>query len=116
MDAIYSKSSAIRAARSYVGRPIRVSSTSYQVYGPYRASEPNGPSTQHDYDSYPKALAGRTVWVARVALALMGRLTEDAHMAVEWAAYERRGDPLTVESLVEEGLAATDFGHLGGAR
>jgi hypothetical protein len=111
-----SKTAAIREARRAVGRPIRVSSTSYQVYGPYRASEPNGPSTQHNYDSYPKALAGRTVWVARVAVALMGRLTDDASMAIEWAAEDRRGDPLTVESLVEEGLAAADFGHLGGAK
>lgn len=102
----YSKSSAIRAARSYVGRPIRVSSTSYHVYGPYRASEPEGPSTQQSYDSYPKAALGRAVWVAEVALAMMGRLTDEAHWAIEESAQDHYHSAHDVASLVEAGLAA----------
>ena len=101
-----SKTAAIREARRAVGRPIRVSSTSYQVYGPYRASEPEGPSTQQSYDSYPKAALGRAVWVAEVALAMMGRLTDEAHWAIEESAQDHYHSAHDVASLVEAGLAA----------
>lgn len=101
-----SKSTAIRAARRAVGQPIRISSTSYVVYGPYNADEPNGPSTEQNYDSYWKARAGRAEWVARVAVALMGRLSVDAGYAIDWAANDHRSGH-DIESLVEAGLAAT---------
>lgn len=106
------KTTAIREARRYVGRPIRVSSTSYHVYGPYRASEPDGPSTQQNYDSFWKARAGRALWVAHIALALMGKLTEDACAAMDWHAYDGRDDQ-TIETLVDVGLRATPLGKVG---
>lgn len=100
-----SKTAAIREARRAVGQPIRVSSTSYVVYGPYRRNEPSGPSTEHNYDSYTKAALGRAVWVAEVALALMGRLTDDASYAIDCAEYDPYA-PHDVASLVAIGLAS----------
>lgn len=100
-----SKTAAIRKARLAVGSPIRASSTCYFVLGPHRVTEPDGPTTQTDYDSIKKARRARAAWVAYVALALMGRLTEDARYAIDRA----ESDPYAahdVESLVDAGLAA----------
>lgn len=102
MSTALSKTVAIRAARTFVSAPHRRSSTDYVVYGPYRSSDPHGPSTEHQSDSYPRARAARSRWVARIALHLMGQLTEDARFAVEdgcdsWG---------SIESLVDAGLKA----------
>ena len=100
-----SKSAAIRKARLAVGQPIRASSTCYFVLGPHRVAEPDAPTTQTDYDSLKKARLARAAWVAYVALAIMGRLTEDARYAIDRAEI----DPYVahdVEALVDAGLAA----------
>lgn len=94
-----SKTAAIAKARGYVGQPIRRSSTDYVVYGPYRVTEPNGPSTELQRSSYPKALSARTEWVAEVALAFMGHGTMLGEVF-----FNPDHSPWTVEALVEEGL------------
>lgn len=98
-----SKTAAIREARGLVGLPIRRSATDYVVYGPWDDSDPHGPSTEYQADSYHKAAAARTRWVARVALGLMGRLGADAKSTIEYESY--RGYSNRVEDLVSAALA-----------
>jgi len=78
-----SKTAAIREASGYCA--IAGQRTSWHIYGPYRYSDPHGPSTEMTADSYAKAVAIRTAWRARIALALMGRLTEDTACKVDEA-------------------------------
>lgn len=98
-----SKTAAIREARGFVGLPIRRSATDYVVYGPWDDGDPHGPSTEFQADSYPKAIAARTRWVARIALALMGRLDGDAKSTIEYES--DRGYGSRVEDLVNAALA-----------
>lgn len=101
-----SKSVAIREARSLVSRPHRYGPTDYVVYGPYRASEPYGPTTTAQRDSHPAAMRVRTCWIAEIALSMLGKLDEwsrdcldDNHPAYRFGGY-------TVESIVNAGLKA----------
>ena len=73
-----SKTAALKTARQAVGHPVG-QRTSWQVYGPYRATDLNGPSTALNADSYHMARARRTRWVAHIALTLMGYEGEDLY-------------------------------------
>lgn len=95
-----SKTAAIREARRAVSTPTRRSSTDYVVYAPYYDAQPDGPSTELQASSYPKALAMRSRKCACVALALMGKLDEEAVYAIEYM------DGGNVDALVAAGLAA----------
>jgi hypothetical protein len=96
-----SRTNAIKMARGFVSKPHRRSVTDYVVYGPYDDSDPHGPSTEYQADSYSKAMAARSKWVARIALSLMGRLNYESEFAVEYRAYDYNA---TIESLVDAGL------------
>jgi hypothetical protein len=91
------KTAAIRKARSCVSLPQRRSSTDYVVYAPYYDSQPNGPSTEMQFDSYGRAAAVRAEKVACIALALMGVDTSEVYFD-GW----RHGG--SVGALVAEGL------------
>lgn len=95
---LMSKSAAIREATGYVS--IAGCGTSYHIYGPYRAAEPRGPSTEVTATSYVQAVRIRSGWRAEIALAMMGRLDEDAHWALERAKNDPYGDHST-RALVE---------------
>ena len=69
-----SGTAAIREARRIVSPPARRSATDFIVYGPRDDGDPHGQRAAIRADGYHKAAAARTRWVARVALALMGRL------------------------------------------
>jgi hypothetical protein len=97
-----SKTAAIREARTYVSLPHRRSATDYVVYSPYRHTDPTGPSTEMQADSYPKALGRRTEQVAYIALTLMGIDTTDVWLEAGRRGYDRDGS--TVEGLVADGL------------
>ena len=100
-----SKTAAIRQAMGHVS--ICGSGTSYHVYGPYRAAEPRGPSSEITADSYPKALMARCGWRAKIALARMGRLDMDTSFAVEEAVHDVYADH-SVGALVTQELAHAD--------
>lgn len=72
------KTEALRQARIAVGQIHRRSSTDYVFYAPYYSSRPDGPSTESQHDSYPKARLARTESVADVALALYYADRDDA--------------------------------------
>lgn len=95
-----SKTDAIRAARLAVCQPIRQSSTSYLLIGPYRDNDLCGPSTEVRAGSYPAAVARRARWCASIALSLMGAASDDALDAV----YDKHYGCVPV--LVEAGLRA----------
>ena len=71
-----SKTAAIKAARPMVG--ISGRRTSWQITGPYDCAKVDGPNTTRNSDSYEGAAQCRAVWVAEIALALMGRPMRDA--------------------------------------
>jgi len=102
-----SKTQAIKAARKFVSNCKRISSTNYIVYGPFDVHNPSGPTTEHQADSYTKALADRTQWVARIALAMMGRLNDQAEYAI-WCYIDKcyGGSTGTVADIVDAGLQA----------
>jgi hypothetical protein len=83
MNAV-SKSAAITQAAKTVS--IWGRGTSWTVCGPYRYEKPSGPCTESQCDSREKAMRRAAAWKACVALSLMGKLTEDAHYAVDYAA------------------------------
>lgn len=84
--ATMSKTAALALARRAVCAPIRRSSTDYVVYGPYRSSEPHGPGTEAQRNTYPQARDLMTGWRAEVAAcAVLGRPLRD----VEWHAGDR---------------------------
>ena len=89
-----SKTAALKTARQAVSRPVG-RRTSWQVYGPYRATDLAGPSTEMHADSYVMARARRTRWVAHIALTLMGYEGDDLY-EIDMIA-ERGG---SVESIV----------------
>lgn len=99
-----SKSAAIREAASYVS--IGGGGTSWRVYGPYRYDQPTGPSTEISCDSYRKARACAATKKAAIALHLMGRLTPEAKMEIECAAYGTFPAITQTRRLVEIGLKA----------
>jgi len=80
-----SKTAALAMARKAVGDVHRRSSTSYTVYGPYRANKPDGPSTEMQKSSFPAAAAMRAHWVAEVALYAM---YPDCDAEVLWTALD----------------------------
>lgn len=84
----YSKTAALAKARTAVSAPIG-RGTSWTIYGPYRYADISGPSTEGNDSSYPASAARRARWVARIALALMGRLTDDASAAVRVESIQR---------------------------
>ena len=67
-----SKTAALKAPQAACGGIIRRSSTDYVCFVPYYDAKPDGPSTELQADSYPKAVAMRARRVADIALALMG--------------------------------------------
>ena len=73
-----SKTAALKTARQAVSHPVG-QRTSWQVYGPYYTDDLSGPSTAVSADSYFKARARRTRWVAHIALALMGYEGDDLY-------------------------------------
>lgn len=73
-----SKTAALKAAQAACGRIIRRSSTDYVFAVPYYDAKPDGPSTELQADSYPKAVAMRARRVADITLTLMG---------LEWAGW-----------------------------
>ena len=96
-----SKTAAIRAAQKHVSAPIG-SRTSWTVVGPYRSTEPSGPSTDAHFDSYAKAVNARSTWVAKIAVTLMGK--PDLATTVDYIAYSRGQQPvvdLVSAALVE---------------
>lgn len=99
-----SKTAAIREASKHVS--ISGRGTSWHIYGPYRASEPSGPSTEHHADSYTKAVRIRAAWRAEIALHYMGALTEDASYAVDYAANGAAWPTSNMRELLEIGLKA----------
>ena len=62
-----SKTAAIREARPMVGICGK-----YQIVGPYDCAYTVGPNTTRTSVDYPEARAVRSVWVAKIALNLMG--------------------------------------------
>lgn len=71
----------IREARTHGA--IAGRGTSWQVYVPWCASDPSGPSTEMQADSHRKAVALLTRSRAKVALSLAGRLTADSADAID---------------------------------
>jgi hypothetical protein len=65
-----SKTAALKEARRLVS--ISGSGTSWQIYGPYRLTDLDGPSTSVSADSYWNARRRRGAWVADIAATLMG--------------------------------------------
>lgn len=94
-----SKTAAIKAARNAVGSPCG-RGTSWQVYGPYYSTEEGlrGPSCSANADSYWKARAVRTRWVASLALQLMGWNSESA----EWEIQDATG---SVDDIISGALS-----------
>jgi len=86
------KTQAIREARKLVSMPTG-SRTSWALYGPYRASMPHGIRTESHFASYAQAAGRRKVWVASVALGLMGVSAE-----VDGS------EGVTISSLVDYGV------------
>jgi len=98
-----SKSAAIRESAG-VGN-ISGRGTSWQVFGPYRVTEPTGPSTAITADSYAKARRIATQWRAEVALCLMGAWSDDVRHAVESHGCDYYADH-TLAGFIAAGLKA----------
>lgn len=95
-----SKTAAIKAARAAVSAPIRRSSTDYVVYGPWRLTEIDGPTTERTANTYRGAAAMRARWIANIALELMGESSERVYFVIDDA------DGGSVEQLVDIGIRA----------
>ena len=95
------KTQAIKQARTYVSKPVRVGGN-YVVYGPFKSREPHGIRAEYQAESYSTALALRTHWVARVALALMNKLNRPSELAI----FTHVAHGATIESCVDAGLNA----------
>jgi hypothetical protein len=98
-----SKSEAIRESAG-IGR-ISGRGTSWQVHGPYRITQPAGPSTTINADSYPNARRIATQWRAEVALYLMGAWSDDVRNAVESHGCDYYADH-TLAGFIVAGLKA----------
>ena len=77
------KTNALKTAATYCS--ISGRNTSWTVYGPYsvEVDDLRGPYTEHQCDSYAKALRVLTTWRATIALSLLGKLDDDARWALE---------------------------------
>ena len=80
-----SRTAALRQAQACIGGITRRSGTDYVYFAPYYATKPNGPSTECQADSYPKAVASRARHVAEIALVLIGYSGQDASEAAYMA-------------------------------
>ena len=102
-----SKAEAMRIAANAVS--IHGSRTSWTIVGPYKNSDPRGPSTELHVDSYAKARRSATAWRARIALNLLAEFTTE----MDWIIFEKIedkvmfGDPITLRKLVNIGLKAS---------
>ena len=93
---------AIMEAGTFVSKPSRCG-TSWALCGPYRLNDLHGPSTSVNCDHYQKAVAWRTIWVAQIALTLMGR--PELQATVDYVAHKNAGrSGLTVPHLVRESI------------
>ena len=93
---------AIMEAGTFVNKPSG-RGTSWTLYGPYRLNDLHGPSTSVNYDRYQKAVAGRTIWVAQIALSLMGK--PELQDTVDYVAHRNAGlSGITVLHLVRESI------------
>ena len=88
------KTEALRTARQYVSKPCG-SGTSWRVYGPYRLNQIDGPTTESHFDGYRKARLAASVWVADIALYLMGE-TE----AIDWTWLVAENDYATTAATI----------------
>lgn len=88
-----SKTAALKAAQAACGSIIRRSGTDYVCYVPYYTTQIDGPSTEIQAYSYPRAVNARARVVAEIALHLMG----------QW-----RSEEYETDSLIE---AASHAGH-----
>jgi len=93
------RTEALRIAQNAVCDPIRYSSSSYILYGPYHDDDPTGPTTELNCDSYRKALQRRTEWVASIVLNLLGA---DGGMVDEIV---NRHGPMSAAKLVRYAMA-----------
>ena len=86
----YTTQAQVRAAIRLAGRYVSISGskTSWTVYGPWKDDDVHGPSTAINADSYYHARDIAVLKKARIALALMGRLTDDMRTAVDWEHYQ----------------------------
>jgi hypothetical protein len=98
-----SKAAAIKASAGTAS--IFGSGTSWQIYGPYTVTEPNGPSTSNNADSYDKARRIATQWRAEVALAMMGCWSHDVQIAVDHHS-QNPWTPKTIGAYIDAGVAA----------
>jgi hypothetical protein len=98
---LFTKTAAIAKAAKAVS--IWGSGTSWTVCGPYSYSNVDGPCTETNCTSYQAARGRAAAWRARVALSLMGKLTDEAEEAIYAAREDGIGD---VRSLVNVGLGA----------
>lgn len=71
-----SKTAAIDMATRRV--QIQRFGSGWQVIGPYRYSQPSGPTTSVNVDSYEKARTRRAKWAANVAILAMGLPADSA--------------------------------------
>lgn len=102
-----SKTAAIKASANTAS--ISGTGTSWQIYGPYRVTEPKGPSTTQNADSYAKAKRIATQWRSEVALVLMGCWDTEAAAAVDMAAHDHYTSK-TVDAFIAAGLKAFGTG------
>ena len=93
-----SKTAALYVASRAVSNPIG-KHTSWVVVGPYDYNDPDGPYTEVGADDYFKARECAARWKAKIALSLMGELTDHAEYMIEDA------DGGTVAQLLAIGLA-----------
>lgn len=75
----------------------------WTVHGPADCSEPHGPKSFERAASYRHAQTLSTLWRARVALGLMGRLTEHRHH--EMGREHFFDQPRGLRTLIDLGLA-----------
>ena len=99
-----SKTAAIRESAKAIS--ISGRGTSWQVYGPYKFTNPSGPSTTINADSYTKARRIATQWRAKVALVMMGVWCEEVMLAVEFHDHHHDGGKLA--DYITAGLKAFD--------
>lgn len=75
------KMEAICTANNAVDKPVGRTGH-WEVFGPARAKDLDGPWTSLVRPTYAEALSARKEWVARIALVLMGYEREEAEEAL----------------------------------
>lgn len=101
-----SKTAAIRESANAVS--ISGSGTSWQVYGPHKATNHTGPTTAVSATSYVKARRCATEWRAEVVLALMGLWSDDVQIAIGY--HGINSDATTLADYIAIGLKAAKRG------